>query len=48
MGPKKFFRQQIPLNKKWLEYFHKLVPKNEMNEMGHLMNKNRAQAQRTA
>ena len=31
--------------------FHKLLPKNEMNEMnemGHLMNKNRAQAQRTA
>ena len=37
-----------PLNKKWLEYFHKLVPKNEMNEMGHLMNKNKVQAQRTA
>ena len=37
-----------PVNRKWLEYFNELLPKNEMNELKHLMNKNKMQEQKTA
>ena len=34
-----------PQHKKWIEYFDKLVPKNEMNELTTFSNKNAAQMQ---
>ena len=37
-----------PSNKKWVEYFDKIVPKNEMNELKHFANNNKMRAQKTA